>query len=206
LQDVPENERIPISALEHYAYCPRQCALIVMEGVFDENIFTLQGRMIHERVDVPEGHIEGGLRIERGLPLWSNRLGLVGKADVVEFLPDGTPYPVDYKRGPRRRRYAQDLQLTAQALCLEEMLRRAVPCGAIFHHASRRRREVRFTVELRAAVEETMEAILKMQREAKLPPPVADARCRNCSLKDACLPDFRAVAEESHLRTLFAPS
>jgi CRISPR-associated exonuclease Cas4 len=182
-----ESDLIMLSALEHYSYCPRQCALIHQEQTFSENVHTLRGRAVHEQVDEPEGMIEKGVRVERALPLWSHRLGLVGKADVVEFHDD-TPYPVEYKHGPRRQKEHDDLQLCAQAMCLEEMTGQAVPKGAIFHHSSRRRREVEFTLALREKVEQTTEQIRLMLTERTLPPAVNDARCKHCSLQDSCLP------------------
>jgi CRISPR-associated exonuclease Cas4 len=184
-----EDDWVPISALQHYSYCPRQCALIHIEQVFDENLYTLRGRAVHEIVDTPESAIMAGKQIERALPLYSTRLGLVGKADVVEFLPDGTPYPVEYKHGSRRPSQHDDLQLTAQALCLEEMTGRPVPQGAIFHHSSRRRREVEISAVLRAEVEHLVPLIRDMLASGKLPPPVNDTRCRHCSLQDACQPE-----------------
>jgi CRISPR-associated exonuclease Cas4 len=182
-----ESNLIMLSALEHYSYCPRQCALIHVEQSFDENVFTLRGRAVHEKVEEPEGLIENGVRVERALPLWSHRLGLVGKADVVEFHGD-TPYPVEYKHGPRQEKEHDDLQLCAQAMCLEEMTGQAVPKGAIFHHSSRRRREVEFTPALRAKVEQTTLQVRQMLAIRTLPPAVNDARCKNCSLQDSCLP------------------
>lgn len=183
-----EAEVVMISALEHYSYCPRQCALIHVEQVFDENLYTLRGKRIHERTDNPESRLEEDVRVERGLPLFSERLGLIGKADVVEFQPGGTPYPVEYKSGARRQKRHDDLQLCAQALCLEEMIGRDVPCGAIYHYASRRRREVRFDDELRSLTEETVQEVRRLLVTATVPPPVADARCPKCSLFDACMP------------------
>ena len=182
-----ESDLIMLSALEHYSYCPRQCALIHQEQTFSENVHTLRGRAVHEQVDEPEGLIEKGVRVERALPLWSYRLGLVGRADVVEFNGN-TPYPVEYKHGPRREKEHDDLQLCAQALCLEEMTGQAVPKGAIFHHSSRRRREVEFTPTLRAKVEQTALQVRQMLATRTLPPAVNDARCKNCSLQDSCMP------------------
>lgn len=182
-----ESDLIMLSALEHYSYCPRQCALIHIEQLFDENLFTLRGRAVHEQVDEPEMKVEKGVRVERALPLWSNRLGLTGKADVVEFHGD-TPYPVEYKHGPRREKEHDDLQLCAQAMCLEEMTGHAVPKGAIFHHSSRRRREVEFTPLLRQKVEQSVKEIRVMLASCALPPAVNDARCKHCSLQDSCLP------------------
>lgn len=140
---------VPISALEHYAYCPRQCALIHVEQLFEENVYTLRGAALHERVDEVEQLTESGIVLEYALPLWSVHLGLIGRADVVGFLPDGTPYPIEYKSGKRRVKYHDDVQLCAQAMCLEEMFGCPVPRGAIYYHTSRRRREVMFEPSLR---------------------------------------------------------
>ena len=95
---------IPLSALQHWAYCPRQCALIHIEQVFEENLYPRRGQALHQRIDDPGCELRDGLRVERALPLFCDRLALVGKADVVEFLPDGTPYPVEYKHGSRHKR------------------------------------------------------------------------------------------------------
>jgi CRISPR-associated exonuclease Cas4 len=181
------DDPIMISALEHYSYCPRQCALIHVEQMFDENLYTLRGQAVHERVDEVVSEFQDGIRIERAVPLWSKRLGLVGKADVIEFHGE-TPYPVEYKHGPRRQREHDDLQLCAQAICLEEMTGKEVPRGAIYHHSSRRRREVVFEPALRAKVEETVIAIRRMLADKVIPPPVNDARCRHCSLLESCMP------------------
>jgi CRISPR-associated exonuclease Cas4 len=182
-----DADLVLVSALEHWSYCPRQCGLIHLEQVWDENLYTLRGRHAHDKVDVPEAEVRDGVRVERALPIWSDRLGLVGKADVVEYHGD-TPYPVEYKHGNRRRREHDDLQLCAQALCLEEMVGRPVPRGAVYHHSSRRRREVSFGSGLRARTEEAIRAVRAMLRNRELPPPVNDARCDNCSLRDSCLP------------------
>jgi CRISPR-associated exonuclease Cas4 len=183
-----EKILIPVSALNQYGYCPRRCALIHVEQTFEDNVYTMRGKDIHERVDQDsESGSEEGVRVERGLPIWSQQLGLIGKADVVEFH-DRTPYPVEYKSGPKRQYENDDLQLCAQALCLEEMTGQAVPRGAIFHHKSRRRREVVFSPHLRRQVEEAVVAIRAMLAEAKLPPPVHDQRCEKCSLKESCMP------------------
>jgi len=196
-----EVELVPISALQHYSYCPRQCALIHVEQAWDDNVHTLRGEAVHATVDTPGSAIAGDLRVERALPLWSRRLGLAGRADVVEFLADGTPYPVEYKQGRRRPKDHDDLQLAAQALCLEEMTGRAVPAGAIFHHGSRRRREVPITPELRARVETIVAAVRGLLQAGRLPPPVHDERCRACSLCDVCQPEALSATERQR-RTL----
>ena len=188
-----DQDLIPISALEHYAYCPRQAALIHVEMVWDENLYTQRGRFIHELVDQPGYEILGEIRVERSLPLRSRRWGLVGRADIVEFHGD-TPYPVDYKHGPRRRREHDDLQLCAQAVCLEEMTGCQVPRGAIFHASSQHRREVMFDLALRRRLQEAAAHLRKILRRHSLPPAPNDKRCRQCSLKSSCLPTVVADA------------
>lgn len=196
------EDYVLISALQHYAYCPRQCALIHLEQTFEENLYTLRGHRVHDRVNIPEYELIEGVRVERALPLWSHQFGLTGIADVVEFGADNTPYPVEYKSGSRKPRDADDLQLCAQAMCLEEMFNRSVPTGAIFHYASKRRREVQFDETLRSEVIETVEQVRSLLTDAKLPPPVADQRCPNCSLIEACMPyaiqDFARAAKSNH--------
>lgn len=202
------DDATPISALNHYAYCPRRCALIHVEQTFDENLYTMRGHDLHERTDQPdESGLEEGVRVERGLPIWSRRLGLIGKADVVEFHRE-TPYPVEYKSGRRRQFDNDDLQLCAQAMCLEEMTGVAVPRGAIYHHSSRRRREVVFDAALRARVQEAVAAIRRMLSEKALPPAVNDRRCEHCSLREACMPAVVSEGDRARrmVRGLFVPS
>jgi CRISPR-associated exonuclease Cas4 len=184
-----DDERVMISALEHFAYCPRQCALIHVEDAYEENIYTLRGNRTHRRVNEAETEQRPGCRIERALPLYSDRLGLTGRADVVEFSEDGTPFPVEYKTGKTRRHRPARVQLCAQALCLEEMTGRSVPRGALFHAGSKRREEIEFSDTLRDAVEEATRAVRAQIKAGRVPPPVNDARCPPCSLQDACLPD-----------------
>jgi CRISPR-associated exonuclease Cas4 len=188
---------LPLSALQHWAYCPRQCGLIHLEQAFDDNLHTLRGQAVHAQVDRPGFELRKGLRIERALPLFSDHLGLVGKADTVEFEPDGTPYPVEYKHGSRHKRSAiaacDDLQLAAQALCLEEMTGHAVPEGALFYASSKRRRIVPIDAALRAAVPETVRAVRAMLDSGRLPPPTPEVdRCSGCSLRDRCQPQALA--------------
>lgn len=194
-----ERELVPISALEHYCYCPRQCALIHVEQTYEENLYTLRGKAGHERVDEAITRTEGEVRVERALPIWSDRLGLVGRADAVEFHPPG-PFPIEYKQGPRLRREHDDVQLCAQALCLEEMFSCPVPEGAVYHITSRQRRTVTFTPELRIRVQEVVAAVRLMLLELTVPPPVNDNRCPNCSLVDSCLPG--TVADRKRMREL----
>jgi CRISPR-associated exonuclease Cas4 len=186
---------IPLSALQHWSYCPRQCCLIHAEQAFAENLHTLRGQAVHARTDEPGVEERPGLRVARAMPLWCERLGLVGKSDVVEFLADGTPYPVEYKHGKKREKRHDDLQLAAQALCLEEMTGRAVPMGAIYHASSHARREVAITAELREAVAACAAEVRAALAAGKLPPPVNDKRCRECSLADLCQPEALAHRE-----------
>ena len=191
---------IPLSALQHWIYCPRQCGLIHLEQAFEDNIHTARGQAVHHLVDTPGYEIKSGVRVERALPVWSDRHNLIGKADLVEFHPDGSIYPVEFKHGAKRQKLHDDIQLAAQAMCLEDMLGRPVPKGAIFHASSHRRREVVITPELKRLVIETADAIRAMLIEGKLPPPVNDARCKECSLKDICQPE--ALAERARLKSL----
>lgn len=172
-------DAVTLSALQHWAYCPRQCALIHVEQAFDDNLHTLRGNAVHAQVDQPGVEIRSGLRVERALPIWHDALGLAGKADVVEFEPDGTPYPVEYKHGSRHKRAdiaaCDDVQLAAQALCLESMTGRAVNEGALYYAASKRRRIVAIDSALRQRVAEATAAVRELLRAGRMPPPVAHA-------------------------------
>ena len=192
---------IPISALEHFSYCPRQYALIHREQTYDENVFTLRGSIAHERVDQGAASAQDGVRVERAVALWSEELGLIGKADAVEFYGD-TPFPVEYKVGRRKPDRHADIQVCAQAMCLEEMLGVHVPEGAVYHVASRQRRKVTFTPELRQRVRQSIDAIRSVDANEALPPPVADSRCAPCSLVEACMP--KVGAERGRLRSHYA--
>lgn len=192
------NDAVPLSALQHWSYCPRQCGLIHLEQVFEDNLHTARGQAVHQQVDVPGYEIKAGVRIERALPVWSDRYHLIGKADLVEFHSDGTVYPVEFKLGAKRQTLHDDIQVAAQAMCLEEMLGRAVPAGAIFHATSHRRRDVPISEALKLVVIETAEVIRAMLADGKLPPPVNDARCNECSLKNSCQPE--SLARKDRLR------
>ena len=135
-------------------------------------------------------------------------MGLIGKADVVEFLADGMPRPVEYKHGPRRKKQYDDIQVAAQAMCLEEMTGKSVPTGVIYHHSSRRRREVQIDDGLRKRVEDTVVAVRHLLSAKQLPPPVDDRKlCRACSLHELCQPELVASSGrlESIAKTLFHP-
>ena len=208
-----ELDQIPLSALQHWHYCPRQCGLIHLEQVFDENVHTLRGQAVHAKVDKPGVETAKGVRVERAMPLWQDELGLVGKADVVEFLAGGVAYPVEYKHGSRNKAAdiaaCDDIQLAAQAMCLEGMLGKTVGEGAIYYATSKRRRVVPVTPQLRADVVQTAQAIRKMFASGKLPPALqadqATQRCKACSLLERCQP-VAAWADFAAARTaLFDP-
>jgi len=189
------SEPILVSAIQHYAFCPRQFALIHIEQVWEDNLYTERGHRAHQKAHQPEGATREGVRVEYGLAIWSERLGLIGQADVVEF-PNGIPYPVEHKVGPRKYRKADELQLAAQAICLEEMFGVEVLKGALYYRKSRKRREITFTSDLLHEVEHVVNGIRGLLTEQRLPPAPNDGRCRHCSLYDACMPQAAKTLED----------
>ena len=193
----PEPDMVvPISALEHFSYCPRQCALIHVEQTFDENVFTVRGRLAHERIDLGLPSAPKGVRQLRSLPLYSDEHGLIGKADVVEFHMEG-PMPVEHKVGSVAAGHAT-IQLCAQAFCLEEMFGVPVPVGAIYLYATKRRTRIAIDEDLRWRTREIIDAVRQLLIQQRLPPAVNDRRCPDCSLINACLP--AVVVETPRLR------
>ncbi|WP_436664177.1 CRISPR-associated protein Cas4 [Alicyclobacillus acidoterrestris] len=188
-QSVDDVEPVQLSALQHYSYCPRQCALIHVEQVFDENVFTMKGRWAHTQVDEEHVQSSGGHQILTALPVWSDEFGLVGKCDVVELHGD-VPYPVEFKHGPRQSHIWDEVQLCAQAMCLEEMFHVPVREGAIYHISSRRRRSVEMTQALRDTVVQIANEVRSLRELGSLPPAVNDERCAHCSLNQACMPTY----------------
>lgn len=182
-----EDALVPVSALQHYLFCPRQCALIHVERIWAEDGATAEGRILHERVDGGRPDRRAGLRTVRGLVLRSFAHGLAGKADAVEF-PDGAPYPVEYKRGRPKAHRADEVQLCAQALCLEEMFGCAVPEGALFYAQTRKRTRIAFDAELRELTQHLAAETRAMIAQARTPPPRATPACRRCSLAEDCQP------------------
>lgn len=189
-----DDALIPISALQHYVVCPRQCALIHLEQDWVENTLTAEGRAAHERVDRGGAEQRGAVRQSYGVPLRNVTLGLVGRADMVEFHRSDTaqdrPFPVEHKRGKPKRGDEDRVQLCAQALCLEEMLNVAVPAGALFYGQKRRRLDVAFDAPLRSRVASVVEHVRTMVANNITPPPPPNAPCKNCSLLDICQPDI----------------
>ena len=182
---------VQISAIEHFVYCPRQCALIHCDGVWSDNAHTVRGSRAHRRVDSGEHRQERGRQVLRAIPLWSEKLGLSGRADAVEVEGDAV-HPVEYKAGVRHGA-AADLQLCAQALCLEEMLAVEIPHGYVWYGGPRRRLQVDFTEELRGDVREVIDAIRAQLMTFELPEAPNDARCKECQLLHHCLPELSSA-------------
>lgn len=191
-------DSVPISALQHYAYCPRQCALIHVERVFHDNMYTNRGHREHQKVHEPDSENVDGVRIERALPLSAPCLGVHGVADVVEFHEDGRIEPVEHKVGRRAPRTADNVQVAAQAMTLEEMFDVDVPRAWVFHHASRRRRLVEIDQPLRELTYRTVRDVRWLMRFNHVPKPVNDSRCPRCSLVDVCLPGVTSLKECLH--------
>jgi CRISPR-associated exonuclease Cas4 len=200
--DTNDADYCTIGSLNDLLFCPRRCALHRIEGLWAENVATIEGSLAHKRVhaDPADEETSAGGRVVRGLWLRSDRLRLVGIADLVEFRPE--PYPVEYKRGKRRRWDNDDVQLCAQALCLEEMLGRPVPRGAVFHVRSKRRRELEFDVHLRQMTEEAAARLHQLIQAGEVPPPILHPKCQQCSLHAVCMPElisaparYRSAAE-----------
>lgn len=187
-----EDDLIPLSALQHLMFCRRQCALIHIEQMWDENLFTAEGRIMHERVHEADRESRGDVRIERGVPLRSLRLGLIGKADVVEFHRVGEDnwraFPVEYKRGKPKVDESDKVQLCAQAMCLEEMLDVRIPDGAIFYGKTRRRLEVALDQVLREETEKAAKAAHELLALGRTPEAAYTKKCKSCSLINQCMP------------------
>lgn len=186
------DDLLPLSALQHIVFCERQCALIYIEQIWAENRFTVEGKILHERVHEEDLKKRGDVHIEYGISLRSLRLGLIGKADVVEFhrFPGGSwlPFPVEYKRGKPKVDDCDRVQLCAQAMCLEEMLGVSIPKGAIFYGKTRRRLDVSFDETLRRDTEETARKTHALIESGITPKPFYAKRCEKCSLMTMCLP------------------
>jgi CRISPR-associated exonuclease Cas4 len=187
---IEDDDALPLSGLQHLVFCPRQWALIHLEQVWVENGRTAEGRMLHERADLPGESRRSSVRTARGIWLRSERLKLTGRADIVEFRPE--PFPVEYKRGKSKPTDCDTVQLCAQALCLEEMLETAIHAGAIFYGSPRRRQEVVFTSELRARTEELAALMHRLYRNRETPAAQPGTYCRSCSLVHVCLPEASA--------------
>jgi len=193
-----EDDLLPLSGLQHLLFCERQCALIHVEQAWAENLLTAEGRILHEKVHAADRESRGDVRIVYGMPLRSLRLGLIAKADVVEFhrKPESfekgsekwLPFPVEYKRGKPKKDNSDKVQLCAQALCLEEMLDVEIHEGAIFYGKTRRRQDVAFDAELRRETEDTAKRFHELVGSSRTPKPVYGKKCDSCSMYNLCLP------------------
>lgn len=183
----------PLSALQHAVYCMRQAALIHLERMWEENRFTAEGDVLHAVTDKGGRRSGRGVRRVSSLPLSSARLNLTGIADLVEFTAQGdieTAFPVEYKRGKPKLHRADEVQLCAQALCLEEMTGTPVPQGALFYAQTKRRVTVPFDTDLRRLTEDIVAELAQVLANTTTPPPTPHrTRCRACSLIDLCRPD-----------------
>jgi CRISPR-associated exonuclease Cas4 len=216
-------EALPLSLLNDFLYCPRRAALKAVEGWRGANEHTARGDVVHEHADLPGYDVAKGVTVLRALPVWSDRLGLSGKCDVVEAWEGkaesrnqkaeriseppcvgsyASLVPMEYKKGKRRAFENDDAQLCAQGLCLEEMFGLRVERGAVFHAASKRRREVEFTAELRKLTEEAIAELHRLAANGSVPAAVFKPACAECSLYEICLPQVTGesggVARAAH--------
>ncbi|MBI3194710.1 MAG: CRISPR-associated protein Cas4 [Ignavibacteriae bacterium] len=207
-----EDDFIQLSALQHYVFCPRQCALIHVEGLWCENVFTVRGDILHEKVDTDSFESRGALRTVRGLRIHSTRLGIAGRCDVVEFrrasesTSGDVVLPVEFKSGQPKDDISDKVQLCAQALCLEEMLNTKVERGDFFYGRTRRRVHVEINEQLRTQTEEIISAVHDIVSRKYVPKMRYTVKCRNCSLYDVCQP--KAMNErklQQYMNTLYTP-
>ncbi|NYH79673.1 CRISPR-associated exonuclease Cas4 [Actinopolyspora biskrensis] len=199
--DEPAWSSIPIAAIEHYAYCPRQAALIHLERYFEDSAETARGQIAHEAVDRGDSRTSrSGQRRWTALPVWDDLLGIHGICDVVEFGAEG-PIPVEHKSGSYRSGSAADLQVAAQAVCLRGMFDTAVPKGIVFAGKHRRRYEVTVDDSLENRLRDTVSELREMLRSEVVPEAVNDSRCDRCSLRAGCMPEANVRPSAS----LFTP-
>lgn len=184
-----EDQLLPLSALQHLLFCPRQTALIHLEQVWAENRFTAEGNVVHQKAHDGADESRPGVRITRSLPVVSRALGLAGQCDIVEFHANGDIVPVEYKRGKPKTHDADRVQLCAQAMCLAEMLNADIPQGHLFYGQRKRRTVVEFDATLRALTSETAAALRRLIDSRQTPPAeYAPRKCDSCSLIDHCQP------------------
>ena len=189
-----DQRPVPLSALEHHAYCPRQAALIHVDGLWADNEHTVRGTVGHQRADYGSDRRERGRKVLRAVPVWSATYGLTGRCDIVEVYDDAAVVPVEYKIGTRHGQ-AADIQLCGQAFCLEEMLAIPIDYGFVWYSAHRSRERVDFDVDLRQATLATIAQLRRSMATAELPTAPADERCTNCQLVSTCLPEVVAAPD-----------
>ena len=220
-----QDDLIQLSALQHYIFCPRQCALIHIEQQWVENRLTVEGRIMHERVHSEGKESRGEIQVVFGVALRSMMLGVVGKADVVEFHLTAAqevnvvdeilaaahrkgsghywlPFPVEYKRGKPKLDNSDKVQLCAQAICLEELTGLEVPAGALFYGKKRKRQPVSFDQNLRWETETTARQLHELIASGRTPLPVYLKKCESCSFIDVCLPE--AISKQGQVDNYYA--
>jgi len=181
------SPQIQIAALGQFSYCPRRCALMYLENLMVHNEHTVGGTVLHQSVDIPTSDKRSKSTRINALPLYSDLLGLVGKADLVEMV-DGVPHPVEFKKGRKSKWVNNYVQLCAQALCLEEMFRIGVPEGSIFNLTTKKRVSVIFTESLIEITKNTILNVRALLTNQITPPAHLKPQCDGCSLRDLCLP------------------
>ncbi len=189
---------IPISALQHYSYCPRQFALIHIEEIYEENIFTIEGNIVHEKVD-DSNNYRSNKKCENSVPVWSDKLGIYGVVDILEYEGDKL-YPVEYKRGKKKKRLANQVQVCAQVLCLEEMKEVDIDCAYIYYESSRRRKEIEIKSKIRTQTQTVIRKVKEMLEKRITPEPEYTSKCDNCSLNELCLPKAK-IKEEKYRKS-----
>ena len=201
-----EDDLIQLSSLQHFMYCERQCALIHIEQIWSENLFTAEGRIMHDKADSNKFESRGNVRIDYSVPLRSLRLGLIGKADVVEFHKHGDkwiPFPVEYKRGKPKIDDCDKVQLCAQAICLEGMLNVEIPEGALFYGQTHHRHDVIFDKALRMETEDAAKKVHALIESGITPKAEYSKKCERCSLLEVCMPKTcgKSKSVSNYLRT-----
>ncbi|MBL1213968.1 MAG: CRISPR-associated protein Cas4 [Ignavibacteriae bacterium] len=204
-----EEEFIMISALQHYIYCPRQCGLIHVDDVWQENLYTTRGNLLHEKVDTDTYETRGNIKTVRGLRIHSYKYGIVGRCDVVEFnnsTKENTVLPVEYKAGKPKNDFSDKIQLCAQAICLEEMLSVKIKRAEFYYAKIRRREKIEIDEELRKITSDTITAVREIVDNKKIPREEYSSKCKNCSLQQICQPKLlnrRKV--ENYIKGLYTP-
>ena len=200
---IDESRLFPLSAISHYSFCPRRCALVHSECAWGENYFTTSGKQLHVKVDSGGSESRKDRRFARSLRLFSRELGVSGIADVVEFHRNDEagasvlglrgrwmPYPVEYKWGTAKNEIPYERQLCAQAICLEEMLHVEISEGALYLGAEKHRRPVMLDEALRKDTRSVCMAIREMLESGETPPAQSAPYCKSCSLVDDCMPSL----------------
>lgn len=194
----PEDDFLPLSALQHFLYCPRQCALIHLEQAWAENRFTVEGNRMHANAHDGPDESRSGVRITRGLPVVSRRLGLSGQCDVAEFHADGSVIPIEYKRGKPKAHRADEVQVCAQALALEEMLGVEIPLALIFYGKTHRRFEVPLDSALRDLCTDLARRLHQLIDSRITPAAEYESRkCDACSLIELCQPKALSLKRDA---------